>query len=292
MPFSRLPCLLSQTRCSSALIYECKKCNVFRPPHAFYKHVRRKVGIDTSTCKQCRYDLKCTPAGYFAKLVNQAKYHQKMRYRKKGIDCPPFALTKEFIRTLYKKQNGRGYYSNTPMILRPLSDWQVSLERLDPNADYVDGNVVLDTLEFNSRCQWTLEKVIQIPSLIHSRTSNITMDVLSYSETTPKKEKWKKPPAKIADGKYYCYYCHQWLSFASFYGASRLQCKSCRQQVINQNNKTLRGFLVKLLLNAKHHSYQKPHSIRNSEMNLSRHLMMYFDCCFLKGCDVHILEFQ
>eukprot|EP01083_Nonionella_stella_P175858 613704_1 len=93
---------------------------------------------------------------------------------------------------MYKHQNNQGYYSHIPLNPRPLSDWQVSLERLDPSCDYVLGNMVLEALEFNSRCQWNVEKIVQIPSLIRA-PPNITLHDLNDAQSAQTNKLKKRP---------------------------------------------------------------------------------------------------
>eukprot|EP01083_Nonionella_stella_P007027 20329_1 len=147
----------------SSVWFHCKTCKVDRPIDAFYKDSKLKLGYCTSRCKHCRYEHRCTEFGFFSELVSRAKGHQANRHRKKGVEPPLFRLTVEHLQELYKKQNMLGFYSHIPLKLRPLSDWQVSLERLNPSCDYIPDNVVLEALEFNNRCQWNVEKILQIP---------------------------------------------------------------------------------------------------------------------------------
>eukprot|EP01083_Nonionella_stella_P105743 304355_1 len=117
-------------------------------------------------------------SGCFSKLIRGAKTSQEKRYIKKGGNVPAFALTKEYMNILYDKQNGLGFYSHIQLNLRRLSDWQLSLERLDRNRDYVHSNVVLEACEFNAACQWNLDKIMQIPLLICAPCT-ITLDELN-----------------------------------------------------------------------------------------------------------------
>eukprot|EP01083_Nonionella_stella_P130768 396965_1 len=121
--------------------------------------------------------------GYLNKVKCNAKRSQMTRYIKRGLHPPVFSLTTQYLYALYNKQNGKGFHSLISLNLRPLSDWQVSLERLDPYADYVVDNVVLEALEFNVRKQWFADKIDSIPSMIHAPT-NVTLSDL-YNARSP-----------------------------------------------------------------------------------------------------------
>eukprot|EP01083_Nonionella_stella_P209903 760417_1 len=138
---------LLRCRGSHNTLYQCKTCNTHLPISSFWRKNSNKTGLDRN-CKSCMgdvyYQWRSTPSGFFNKLIGQAKEHQMKKYHKKGQNVPLFILTREYMYTLYEKQNGLGFYSHIQLTLRPLSNWQASLERLDPEGDYVDGNVALE----------------------------------------------------------------------------------------------------------------------------------------------------
>ena len=68
-------------------------------------------------------------------------------------------LTIEMLYDFWKKQNGLCYYSGIPMVIGRKKDWQVSLERLDPNGKYNEHNCALVCLEFNGVKQMSIQKV-------------------------------------------------------------------------------------------------------------------------------------
>eukprot|EP01083_Nonionella_stella_P179651 638393_1 len=165
----------------STTLHQCKKCKVDKPVLEFNKSSGHKFGINTTHCKLCKriedFEWRCTPLGYLNKLRYDAKWNQIRRYTKRGLQPPVFPLTMEYLQELHNRQNGKGSYSRIPLHLRPLCDWQASLERLDPDGDYVRENVVLEALEFNVPKQWSADKISTIPSLMHAST-NITLDDL------------------------------------------------------------------------------------------------------------------
>ena len=111
-------------------------------------------------CKSCisRKDLKrrATMRGFIQTLINDAKRSTKERNRLGRNHS--FDITFEYILELIEKQQGRCAYSNIPMVFKPKSEWQCSIERLDDNKGYTKDNVKLVCLEFNTPKQWSREK--------------------------------------------------------------------------------------------------------------------------------------
>eukprot|EP01083_Nonionella_stella_P096802 272183_1 len=121
---------LERRRISTVLhdLYQCKKCEIAKPFSEFYRNSSYRFGIITTNCKLCRriedHERRCTPLGYLNKLRYNATSNQIKRYTKRGLQPPVFSLTIEYLQTLYNEQNGKGYYSNIPLRLQPLCDWQ------------------------------------------------------------------------------------------------------------------------------------------------------------------------
>lgn len=88
------------------------------------------------------------------------------RAKRKKWDRPN--LTKEFLLELYKKQNGRCYWTRVSLNLaRAGSLTDVSLDRLDGDLGYLQGNVVLTCRGANlARNDSTPEEMLQFIRLI------------------------------------------------------------------------------------------------------------------------------
>eukprot|EP01084_Bolivina_argentea_P117034 207879_1 len=254
MFFDKGWCQVSKRFCS--ILYRCSKCKIDQPSSSFHQHPTTKSGLNISRCKNCHYNDRCTPIGYFRGLIAKAKQSQKIRYTKKQIDVPPFTLTHQYLQELYCKQNGIGFYSHVPLNLRPLSDWQVSLERKDPNGDYVESNVVLEAAEFNGRCQWSMDKVMQIPSLI-SAPANITFTDLQNARKIVSTKRKPRRVIQRPDNQYYCHICKHWLQVDQFYSYILTRCKSCHRHDIDKYRNTFRGFMMKLLNSCRKNSKKR-----------------------------------
>ena len=165
---------------------------------------------------------------------------------------PPFDLSTECLSKLYESQNGKGYYSHIPLKLRPLSDWQASLERLNPKSDYVSDNIVFEALEFNNTCQWSKGKVLEIPRLIHE-SGSLGLEDLQIARVKPSIKRIQRP----LDDHNCCYGCHQSLSTDNFYAAHPKICKSCHNLRTQRFKNTLRGYMIFLLGSARGTSLRK-----------------------------------
>ena len=205
------------------------------------------------------YRYRCTRTGYFGRLVRNAKSTQKRRYLKKGLIPPEFSLTLQYLEQLYAKQNEKGFYSNIPIILRPLSDWQASLERLDPGQDYIGSNVVLEASEFNGRCQWSMKKVLEIPKLIHAPI-NQTLDELDAAKQGAVDRKDKKRiynKSLMRDNRLWCYKCDTWIQFDGFYAGILTVCKQCHKKRDLKGKNTLRGYFQQMVCSARFNAATK-----------------------------------
>eukprot|EP01083_Nonionella_stella_P065377 171246_1 len=225
-------------------VYQYGMCNLRKPRRDFDRHITCKLGFDISRCKCCRkessYQWRCTEDGYFATLVYSAKWNQVTRYNRKGLDPPEFQLSKQYLQEMYYKQIGKGFYSHIPLRLMPLSDWQASLERLNPDNDYVQGNVVFEAYEFNTACQWSLGKILQIPSLIRAST-NIKLDDSNTAKNPLRKAYRTRRKPHVHDNTCYCHDCNQWKLIGEFHPRRRTICKLCRSRETMIYQNTFRG---------------------------------------------------
>ena len=238
----------------------CRLCNTLKPLLGYYACNRNKSGY-RSACKVCTSQLdfnrRCTSGGFLIKLKCAAKSSQYQRYKKQGL-CPPMiTLTTDYVHLLHAQQKGKGFYSDIPLNLRPLSDWQASLERLDRGLDYIDGNVVLEACEFNSGCQWNAEKILKIPSLICS-SCNVTPQDIEKAQLRPQNEYYRQYKYKeiVITAHYricFCHRCNDWKSSDEFYKKHMIYCRDCHKQNMIERRHTIRGFLANMLLNAKIH---------------------------------------
>eukprot|EP01083_Nonionella_stella_P144422 450888_1 len=222
----------------SHVYWQCTKCNTVLPACHFHRDNASKKGYRTE-CKVCSrsnvYSSRCTTRGYFTKLIIGAQGSQRKRYKKKGLVPPTFNLTARCLDNLYEQQGLTGYYSNIPLTFQPLSDWQASIDRLDPDGDYVDGNIALDALEFNGPSQWSLEKIMTLPSLVHA-PNIVTLNDIKYAKMARKRRRKSIYDKTKRSGQYlYCHTCNEWKVSDLFYEFSNTRCRICHTHYTTQH---------------------------------------------------------
>jgi len=152
-----------------AVLRECYKCHVQKPIDAFSTRTGGPDNLEFY-CREC-IKIKvnkylATLEGYIVKLLCTAKNHAKTRKNRGRAEAGVFDLTREDVRALWESQNGKCFYSKINMSIKQNTDWQCSLERLDPEKGYIVGNVALCCQEFNGPIQWSIEKINSIKDAI------------------------------------------------------------------------------------------------------------------------------
>lgn len=139
----------------------CPKCKVEKEIEDFYLNKRKNVRL--SWCKKCtkkravdsRRGLYCSDdiedrlKMTFYNLLISAKFQPR---RKNKVD---FSITTDTLKSLYDSQNGKCYYTGTPMKIKHPKDKQrdpfiISLDRVDSSKGYTPENVVLCCWGINS----------------------------------------------------------------------------------------------------------------------------------------------
>ena len=131
---------------------------------------------DVTVAHQKGYQKCSSPFQYYRTLRGKSKMmaaSARMRSRIRGQPCE---LNYTDILQMLLEQHGRCFYSGVPLQYHyPHADWMMSLERLDNNVGYVEGNCVLIAAEFNTAdhsrhavgevrgsSQWSLAKVMHV----------------------------------------------------------------------------------------------------------------------------------
>jgi hypothetical protein len=91
-------------------------------------------------------------------VLANSKDTARKRAQKGRVSAGEHKINISHLEELWKKQGGKCHYSGIPMNYDK-HEWRVSLERLDNDKGYIDGNIVLCCLEFNGKAQWTSEKI-------------------------------------------------------------------------------------------------------------------------------------
>lgn len=124
-------------------VWSCQSCGNSKPVDQFGRQSSSRFG-HMLNCKTCQWHHHNDNIHFFLfrKLQNMIAHSKR-----KNLPC---TMNLDDLKQLLINQNGLCAISKIPMSLRSLSDWQCSPERLDNKKGYVNGNVILICLEFNS----------------------------------------------------------------------------------------------------------------------------------------------
>lgn len=147
-------------RCASVVDgkKKCFKCKTFKGVECFSKNRSTADGYQ-KVCKECFANYDCVKASYQKKsqLIKTsllAYFGHKipsLKNRSKRLNVA-FDLNKEFLLSLYNKQNKRCFFSNIKILHNSgvLNYNSISIDRLDPLCGYTKNNVVLCAFAINS----------------------------------------------------------------------------------------------------------------------------------------------
>jgi hypothetical protein len=124
----------------------CRHCGIQDPPGGF---LERKGRICRSCMDNYMNARSHTVLGFVRRLLGSAKNNTKRRNATRNTS-EKVDLTVERILDMIWDQGCRCYISGLLMSLRPGTEWQASLERLDTSKGYTKDNVKIICWEFNS----------------------------------------------------------------------------------------------------------------------------------------------
>lgn len=131
----------------------CVRCRADKSKSEFSKNRKGRDGLGTY-CKQCSSELANTynkeaRKDWATRLIHNARIStsgggNSKRQRAAGRSWAPVNLTVGFLRELYDMQDGKCAYFNIPLLLDGgMGLRSITLDRLDCERGYVQGNVVL-----------------------------------------------------------------------------------------------------------------------------------------------------
>lgn len=238
----------------------CNKCNLWLD----------LIEIPYYACKKCESArmriYNDSETGFFRNLVHSSRSHAKNKLHKNRIEASVHEIDEIFIKNLYKLQDGKCFYSGLALGLKPLSDWQASIERIDQDKGYIKENSKLICLEFNSGYrQWSKEKLLQISEL-RNKEININ-DVITSVENAKIKNTIKNPrqkrTSKIIDEiiHWECTKCHNFKKRDGFKIDKKNKiysyCKMCCMERKKKSYSELRGFVYRIVNVAKNSAKQR-----------------------------------
>lgn len=234
----------------------CTICHKSEPEVKFRDHYN-----DCNDCctKKIRV-YRDTHEGYLKMLLLEAEKRARKRQKQGRIEAGICNILFNDIIELWEKQKGLCYYSKLPMVTQKCSDWQASLDRINDNAGYVKGNVVLCCLEFNGPTKWTHEKIQQL-------FQPHEFDYTQFDFYPPNKQRKQKVSWKIItlpDGQqgYCCHTCGQTRPLTE-YNMKRMRegCNICRKLYKQRRNLTPRGHFHLLVEHARSNTKERQSKI-------------------------------
>ena len=149
------------------------------------------------------------------------------------------------------------------------SDWQATLERIDPTRTYTKDNIALECLEFNHARTWTIAKMNTIPQLV---SSVIDIEALMRECNNAKQKKISKPRPRASLKKrinqfgtadFWCARCEAFKN-ESIFSTNHVYCAECALEYQQERGNTLRGFVQKCIGRAQSNQKQRQKLIDNS----------------------------
>lgn len=229
---------------------KCTVCKTIKDISNFSKQSR--------TCKKCvstkvNSRINKNMDSYFSILLGNAKSHSSQRVEKGRDQAGKFLLTLKDLKDQFNKQSGKCYYSNITLKLNKSSDWQCSLERLNPEEGYITKNIALITQEFQSPVQWTPEKFSVFENhLVNPAKSN----QVDWEKKTRKNTGKRITVIKNDIMLIQCTACDTFKTEQN-YTKNSIVCKSCQSYIREQYQNTPIGHLGKMIHNMQKSSKKK-----------------------------------
>lgn len=246
--------------------------------------VEKFMGDYCIGCERKRlFALRSTFNGFFKKLARMMIHSSAGKTKKGRIDAGICEIDHVHLQQLYNDQDGCCYYSGIKLSTAPLSDWQASPERLDTDMGYIQDNVKLICLEFNTgHTQWSKEKIKLAKVMSKRKVDQIVLaESVESAKTVTKVPKRKKGcKREIKDGDednptlYECLDCHEFYEEEQFRKRGNCvgnQCRKCKNMDNKLYKSTLRGFIIKSLGTAKRCAEHKSvkRNDKSNEFNLT-----------------------
>ena len=240
-----------------AVLRECYKCHVQKPLEEYTKRENGPDGLHfyCKSCVKIRSDTYlATLDGYITKLLYAAKHHAKTRKNRGREDAGVFDLNRNDVKALWESQNGKCFYSKIKMSIKQNTDWQCSLERIDPDKGYIVDNVALCCQEFNGAVQWSIEKINSIKDAI--KIDYVLPEYDYYPATNHVKTK-SKVEKKLVNGIEYikCNKCNIFKPKEEH--LPKNGCKACKKLYDDALKETPRRHILSLLNSAQQSQHKR-----------------------------------
>ena len=221
---------------------ECTKCHEVKKSSEFAMHSCRRDGLD-HRCKQCHKEHKHTRGGRINTLVHNAR-RNTIKRNKKGRGHA-FNITEEYINKLLDDKDNCCDLSDQPLT-STTGPFQMSLDRIKDSKGYVEGNVRVVGLVFNTAKKWTKKKFAQV-----FKNDPMTYIVRDASFEKEKKTRTTRDTHSSREGYAKCWVCETENPITEFYADKSKGCKPCYSRRSKEYKSTPIGRLNQLKSDAK-----------------------------------------
>jgi len=242
----------------------CSTCKESKPLDQYNTRPDSKSGLK-SQCKSCesitRKKYQRTQSGFLKTLVRRARRvtgHASVR-NQRGRNLTS-TLTEDKLKEIIKKQDGKCAISNAVLVFKSFSNNQASVDRINDDLGYVDGNCRVVCLEFNTSVKWSralLLKSIALsgipPENFESEISNLEIVHRRGGRNSSIERKWVLE-SRNGIAVIFCHYCSETKPRNDFYELFSSGCKTCIKQRQKDCRYTWRGALKLLILSARSHT--------------------------------------
>jgi hypothetical protein len=168
-----------------------------------------------------------------------------------------FTMTVPKLKKLITDQNGKCAISGAVLVFKSFSDNQASVDRIDDNLGYVDGNYRLVCLEFNTPVKWSRKLLLESialsgipPENFDKETSDLETVLPAENSNGSVRKKWE---VLTENGikMILCHHCSETKPCEDFNKQISSGCKAC-VALKNQRDRSMwRGAIRTLICHAK-----------------------------------------
>lgn len=228
------------------------------PVSMFYPSKQAKTGLD-SQCKVCNKtkarQYANTDNGFMRILWRTARAHNARRVGK-GRKLE-FTLTFEQLKAKWIAQDGRCFYTDMPMVRKPHSHWQCSIERVDNSKGYTDQNTLLCCLETNTSNQFSVAKADYLFSGTKHNRIEFSAEQINPPVRSGKPVHLRKTWIVNDDNTILCHCCGTVKPKTDFQKKFQGGCKTCVNTRNAKYRNTWWGAIKQIYVNAKKNSKQR-----------------------------------
>ncbi len=189
----------------------CTCCKIEKPISEFHKSKTQKYGVN-SRCKSCAIESsklwsaknreKRLIAGRNYELKNKEAIRKRKKEKRESMTLNdrfslliknaksrkeyPVSIDAKYLQSIYEKQNGLCAYTKLPLLATGNQLNTMSLDRIDSNKDYSEGNVQLVCVAINKmKLNYTEDQFIRLCCLVaqNSKLSELPESLLARNSS-------------------------------------------------------------------------------------------------------------